>query len=634
MAVIPLRIDHNLQETTVSALALTKAEEKLRLEQKKLNKVLEKGDITIDRYKQALDQLNREFDEFASGQFDATNGFARFNRAAQNSAQTLKRRFNTGLQQAGFQVGDFAVQVQGGTNAMVALGQQGSQLLGILGPYGAIAGAGLAIGTAILAPLLDSAKAAGNLNRTLKELAERRDELNRETEFLESGFDFKEQVDIRDEILRLEGEIEEAQQRAARTAGRNRRAATLRIERLQSEIQELIDLEESYGEALENNRSAEYLKELDQQNLADLARLQGELLLENLKYEKEQKELLELSKKAAFDLVMHASNIDFSRPVAQAIKLADALGISVQRALLLTPGAMGNLPTSSPDSRSDAYDSTEAELQRMKEIINQGFSGKTDNGSRSGGGGSASQQENNLEKLRERIQLQKELLGLTEAEAFVLRALGDERSQYTEQQIDAITKETESWMKRRDALEEAKTNQEDFFDSLNSNLESVISGLVSGNKTLAESFADLYLGIADQLFRVLALQHMLNATSSIFSMIPGLGSVAQTGIIGGGAMVDTFSKGGVVEKYASGGIVSQSTAFPMANGIGLMGEAGAEAILPLSRDSKGNLGVKSESSPVNIVFNISTPNAESFRRSEAQIASRMSRALANADRNK
>jgi lambda family phage tail tape measure protein len=631
MAVIPLRIDHNLQETTVSALSLTKAEEKLRLETTKLNKLYKSGKIDLDRYKRSLDQLNREFDEFRSGQFDATNGFARFNRAAQGSAQTLKRRFNTGLQQAGFQVGDFAVQVQGGTNAMVALGQQGSQLLGILGPYGAIAGAGLAIGTAILAPLLDSAKAAGNLNRTLKELAERRDELNRETEFLESGFDFKEQVDIRDEILRLEGEIEEAQQRAATSAGRNRRAATLQIEKLQSDIQELIDLEESYGEALENNRSAEYLKELDQQNLADLARLQGELLLENLKYEKEQKELLELSQKAAFDLVMHASNIDFSRPVAQAIKLADALGISVQRALLLTPGAMGNLPTSSPDSRSDAYDSTEAELQRMKEIINQGFSGKTDNGSRSVGG-SASQQENNLEKLIKRIQLQKELLGLTEAEAFVLRALGDERSQYTEQQIDAITKETESWMKRRDALEKAKTNQEDFFDSLNSNLESVISGLVSGNKTLAESFADLYLGIADQLFKVLALQHMLNATGGIFSMIPGFDSIAQTGIIGG--MVDTFSKGGVVERYASGGIVSQSTAFPMTNGIGLMGEAGAEAILPLSRDSKGNLGVKSESGPVNIVFNISTPNADSFRKSEAQIASRMSRALANADRNR
>jgi hypothetical protein len=93
MAVIPLRVDHNLQETTVSALALAKAEEKLRLEQKKLKNVLIEGNITLDRYKQALDQLNREFDEFASGQFDATNGFARFNRAAQNSAQTLKKTF-------------------------------------------------------------------------------------------------------------------------------------------------------------------------------------------------------------------------------------------------------------------------------------------------------------------------------------------------------------------------------------------------------------------------------------------------------------------------------------------------------------------------------------------------------------
>jgi hypothetical protein len=629
--VIPLRIDHNLQETTVSALALVRAEEKLRLEQKKLKNVLIEGNITLDRYKQALNQLNREFDEFASGQFDATNGFARFNRAAQNSAQTLKRRFNTGLQQAGFQVGDFAVQVQGGTNAMVALGQQGSQLLGILGPYGALAGAGLAIGTAIIAPLTQARREAEETTTALEALKSVVESMRMDFKLEDDpSLINKEYSEALDEFKRLREELEGVLQEI-REHGRG---GTRRLRREREELQEQVS---AYFTMLQRMRLVNE-ESLDRQaiekGVAELAKAQGELLLENLKYEEEQKELLELSQKAALDLAMHASNVDFSRPVAQAIKLADALGISVQRALLLTPGAMGNLPTSSSDSRSDAYDSTEAELQRMKEIINQGFSGKTDNGSRSSGGGSASQQENNLEKLRERIQLQKELLGLTEAEAFVLRALGDERSQYTEQQIDAITKETESWMKRRDALEEAKANQEDFFDSLNSNLESVISGIVSGNKTLAESFADLYLGIADQLFKVLALQHMLNATSGIFSMIPGLSSVAQTGIIGGGAMVDTFSKGGVVERYASGGIVSQSTAFPMTNGIGLMGEAGAEAILPLSRDSKGNLGVKSESSPVSIVFNISTPNAESFRRSEAQIASRMSRALANADRNK
>ena len=50
---------------------------------------------------------------------------------------------------------------------------------------------------------------------------------------------------------------------------------------------------------------------------------------------------------------------------------------------------------------------------------------------------------------------------------------------------------------------------------------------------------------------------------------------------------------GKVQKYAYGGVVSRPTLFPMANGMGLMGEAGAEAILPLRRGSNGKLGVQS-----------------------------------------
>jgi hypothetical protein len=47
---------------------------------------------------------------------------------------------------AGFQLQDFAVQVQGGTSALTALSQQGSQFLGVFGPAGAIAGAVLTVG--------------------------------------------------------------------------------------------------------------------------------------------------------------------------------------------------------------------------------------------------------------------------------------------------------------------------------------------------------------------------------------------------------------------------------------------------------------------------------------------------------
>lgn len=57
---------------------------------------------------------------------------------------------------AGYQLQDFAVQVQGGTSALTALSQQGSQFLGVFGPAGAIAGAVLTVG--ILAGQLLTAK--------------------------------------------------------------------------------------------------------------------------------------------------------------------------------------------------------------------------------------------------------------------------------------------------------------------------------------------------------------------------------------------------------------------------------------------------------------------------------------------
>jgi hypothetical protein len=46
-----------------------------------------------------------------------------------------------------------------------------------------------------------------------------------------------------------------------------------------------------------------------------------------------------------------------------------------------------------------------------------------------------------------------------------------------------------------------------------------------------------------------------------------------------------------------GGIVSRPTLFPFARGIGLMGEAGPEAILPLRRGRGGRLGVEMNSAP-------------------------------------
>jgi phage-related minor tail protein len=50
--------------------------------------------------------------------------------------------------------------------------------------------------------------------------------------------------------------------------------------------------------------------------------------------------------------------------------------------------------------------------------------------------------------------------------------------------------------------------------------------------------------------------------------------------------------GGHLIPFANGGIVSSPTMFPMARGMGLMGEAGPEAIMPLQRGADGKLGVR------------------------------------------
>ena len=87
--------------------------------------------------------------------------------------------------------------------------------------------------------------------------------------------------------------------------------------------------------------------------------------------------------------------------------------------------------------------------------------------------------------------------------------------------------------------------------------------------------------------------------------------------------------------FAKGGVVSAPTYFPTGGGLGVMGEAGAEAILPLQRGADGRLGVAvgGRAASVNVVFNVTTPDAPSFRKSEAQITGMLARAVSRGARN-
>ena len=95
-----------------------------------------------------------------------------------------------------------------------------------------------------------------------------------------------------------------------------------------------------------------------------------------------------------------------------------------------------------------------------------------------------------------------------------------------------------------------------------------------------------------------------------------------------------FSQGRVMP-FANGGIVSGTTPFGMRGGMGIMGEAGPEAIMPLARGPDGKLGVRGGGGgQTSIVMNISTPDVQGFQRSQNQIAAQMTRALNRGNRNR
>ncbi len=119
-----------------------------------------------------------------------------------------------------------------------------------------------------------------------------------------------------------------------------------------------------------------------------------------------------------------------------------------------------------------------------------------------------------------------------------------------------------------------------------------------------------------------------------------LGSLISDGMgaLMGGVM--PFAKGGAfaqgrVMPFAKGGVVSSPVMFPMRGATGLMGEAGPEAIMPLTRGADGRLGVQAQGGrTVNITMNVTTPDVAGFQRSQGQIAAQVGRALSRGQRNR
>lgn len=186
-------------------------------------------------------------------------------------------------------------------------------------------------------------------------------------------------------------------------------------------------------------------------------------------------------------------------------------------------------------------------------------------------------------------------------------------------------------------------------------------------QNMANAFADMAAQMIAQMIQMLLFKQILGPMFGLQFADGGIFGFANGGVFGGsaagtGASPAPFAKGGVFEKeenmnlmaYAKGGvfrekeefatfakggafsnsIVDSPTLFKFADGgamqTGVMGEAGPEAVMPLSRDQNGRLGVQSEGGGGDITVNVSVDASGSKVQGDDQRSNQLGRYLAAA----
>lgn len=177
----------------------------------------------------------------------------------------------------------------------------------------------------------------------------------------------------------------------------------------------------------------------------------------------------------------------------------------------------------------------------------------------------------------------------------------------------------------------ARARQLETLDGLARKFGQSLSSALSGGTSAGRQLDGVLGTLAGRLSGIAVKAAVAPVRTGVADLVKGL-----LGAAGGAGTA--FARGGViaggrVRPFAAGGVVAAPTYFPMSGGLGLMGEAGPEAILPLRRGSDGRLGVAAGAQPSTTVnVTIATPDAASFRKSEAQVAAGLARAVARGRR--
>ncbi|HHR6140385.1 TPA: tape measure protein [Providencia alcalifaciens] len=204
------------------------------------------------------------------------------------------------------------------------------------------------------------------------------------------------------------------------------------------------------------------------------------------------------------------------------------------------------------------------------------------------------------------------------------------QERYQELMIAATNRSKEAQLEAAKELYGAQGNwqkmQMNLLETVEQRTSNALTGILTGSKTFSETLQELSASLAQSIIQDLiriAMQAMItNALTGLFGGLAGggasgVGSAASSS--GSGAMGMSTgwqsyvpnAKGGMYNTPGlsaySGQVIDAPTFFPFAKGgvpsLGLMGEAGPEAIMPLTRSKDGSLGVRAQLPKIDMPVN-------------------------------
>lgn len=579
---------------------------------------LARGSITTATYQKALNQLSAKYRRLGVDVNSARSAVMSYGRAAAEAAREQQalfaasqassagiNRMGVGMQQAGYQIGDFLVQVQSGTNAFVAFGQQATQLVGILPMFNSVMGIsgtkliGLSAGLGIAIPLVTALAAAFMRTRQTSESATggfttmeaamqaAREESTRmadEIERLNRGLKDNTQLNITRAIEQQQLRVTEAQALADQVAGTDggfvaegrlrREQETLRqyqeqLQKLKDQAQEIDDINDRREEEADRAKELVELqdmliereKRLSQERLEalleagrvaeegrktreDIARsLQQETELYRLiaRFGEDSAEVEALRAQHARDahlariqetttnevLIRQAmerydamvlasgeadkttealarlSQLNLGSFNAQVTFLVNELGIAADEALRLA----ANMPIGRSEgdvSRGARGLRPGMRSRRVNFDRDLGLGRFADRPERGGGGVDP------LTQLRERLTLEKELLGKSEAQQRVIQALGINWRSYGEETVNSLVASIEEM----DRFNERVQQQQQLADSIANSFGDAFMSIVDGTKSTKDAFKQMAAAIIKDLYQVYVMKRLIGSAEA------------------------------------------------------------------------------------------------------------------------